>query len=373
MNGTAKGLALAGHVGRTLSIIYTGSGTVIFSIYDQTTVYETHPYDYVGADDFGAVSFSVGATDVQTTIQNVNMYTLGARGPSGPTGPSGLDGVTGATGPRADTGPTGPSGLEGVTGATGPSGPSGPEGVTGATGPVAATGPSGAQGVPGVTGATGPKADTGPVGATGPLTTITEIIPVTPISIECQLHGTLRHVLIPASGTFPVDVAPPARLIITASPSTLLPGFTFLPQYYCVNRISNTQISVSNTTAPPPGETLDNIVITVLSASAFIYAYDDSNDTIIVDCGDTAFAAGLSDTSATLQRNIYKNRRIVFRTTLYYPGFIFSDRTVSPRTIYYLVHACPNGSLEGASSGRWLNSGTDMHQRYFCRISKTPT
>ena len=128
VNGTAKGLALAGHAGNTLSIVYTGSGTVIFSIYDATTVYDTHPYDYVGADDFGAIEFSTAVTDVQTTIQNVNMYTLGARGPFGPTGATGPQG---STGPMANTGPSGPFGP---TGSTGPQGTTGPQG---STGPVA--------------------------------------------------------------------------------------------------------------------------------------------------------------------------------------------------------------------------------------------
>jgi hypothetical protein len=478
VNGTAKGLALSGHVGRTLSVIYTGSGTVIFSIYDQTTVYETHPYDYVGADDFGAISFSVGATDVQTTIENVNMYTLGARGPSGPqgapgvtgatgpradtgatgpkadtgptgpqgvdgitgatgaksdtgptgpqgvsgvtgpTGPQGVDGITGATGPvgntgaqgvpgvtgvtgpRADTGPTGPQGVSGVTGATGPKADTGPtgaqgvSGVTGATGPRADTGPTGPQGVSGVTGATGPKADTGPIGATGPLTTITNIIPVTPISIQCQVSTSpaSRHILTPVSGTFPVDVVPAARLLITSSPTALLPGFTFLPQYYCVNRISNTQISVSNASSVRQGETLNNTVITVMPSRATdfsdydIVAYDHATGRYTVEIPSWFIPSikcsqiPLVSSDNTKNDAAYKNRRIVFTKLTdanpsVYPALYelleTTNSFIYPATIYYLV----NGNTETVNNAGQLRyeSPPDFLYKYTFTISKTLT
>ena len=67
-------------------------------------------------------------------------------------------------------GPTGPIGVTGPS-VTGPAGPTGPEGPTGPSG--GPTGPTGATGATGSTGPTGVAGATGPTGATGAASTVT--------------------------------------------------------------------------------------------------------------------------------------------------------------------------------------------------------
>jgi hypothetical protein len=328
VNAVSQGPALTGHAGRTLSIIYTGSGTVIFSIYDQSTVHATNAYDCAVAEDYGTI-FSAGATDLQMTVQNVNMYTLGARGPSGPRGPTGPTGDTGATGPKADTGPTGPSGAQGVPGITGATGP---VGNTGATGPVAATGPVGNTGA------------TGPVGATGPIRTVTELVSDIPLVIQARtdsrsdLSGGVFGAYLtpnPPGATFANEVQPSVRLLITASSVSRLAGFTVYPLYYCVNRISNTRISVSNKNAPGTGETIENIVITVMPDTSTLVGTIGGTKRISLPDGLTCSSTDMElSPDDTPNDNTRRNRRIVFKSTL---DNAFG--TVVTGDIYYLVAA----------------------------------
>ncbi len=172
----------------------------------------------------------VGDIWVNSSNDEVGVYTgsgfstvatVAPTGPTGPTGPQGVPGPTGSTGPQGSgisilgsyatielleadnatgnpgdayivspnvyiwdeqnsawvnsgpfvgptgsTGPTGPS----VTGPTGPGGPTGPTGPSG--GPTGPTGPTGATGAAGATGPTGASV-TGPTGATGAASTVT--------------------------------------------------------------------------------------------------------------------------------------------------------------------------------------------------------
>jgi len=66
-------------------------------------------------------------TTIETTLQVVEVTTVGARGPTGPQGPEGPAGPTGPQGLQGEPGPQGPAG------ATGPQGPQGPQGTEGAS------------------------------------------------------------------------------------------------------------------------------------------------------------------------------------------------------------------------------------------------
>lgn len=112
--------------------------------------------------------------EVEVTLPapiELEVTTVGGRGPQGPkgdtgdAGPAGPQGEIGPAGPKGDTGDTGGLGPTGLTGPQGPIGPEGPQGDEGPQGPAGADGADGEDGAPGAAGPPGPGVPVG--GATG--------------------------------------------------------------------------------------------------------------------------------------------------------------------------------------------------------------
>jgi hypothetical protein len=74
--------------GSTLSIVYDGRGSIIFTITDggSSSVFSTST---TVTTDYVFIGYAAISTSQTTTIQGVNVYTIGVPGPIGPTGPVG--------------------------------------------------------------------------------------------------------------------------------------------------------------------------------------------------------------------------------------------------------------------------------------------